>query len=130
MGIVRKILGPKSKYDKSIPYTYIAKETLIEGDDELCSYYYADTICGLVEYLNEKDILPKEVELFGVYRKKRIKLNKNICIDSAGNWLLRPNICRELEDYFEQTKDKLYKGHKELEKCLFDDRERQGEGSN
>ena len=33
-----------------------------------------------------------------------------------------------LEDYFEKTKDELYKGHKELEECSFDDRERQGEG--
>ena len=25
MGLMRKILGPRSKYDKSIPYTYEAR---------------------------------------------------------------------------------------------------------
>jgi len=29
MGMIRKIIGPKSKYDKSIPYTYMAKVPII-----------------------------------------------------------------------------------------------------
>lgn len=128
MGIIRKIMGPKSKYDKSLPYTYLAKVPIIEGEDELFSYYFSDTICGLVEYLNERKIGPEEAELYGLYRKNEIKLDKNICSDSRGNWLLRPEICHVLEKHFEKTKDELYKGHKEFEECSFDDRERQGEG--
>lgn len=130
MNIIREILGPKSKYDKSLPYTYLAKVPIIEGDDELFSHYFADTICGLVEYLDERKIIPEEVELYGLYKKNEIKLDKTICTDSMGNWLLRPEICIALENHFEKTKDQLYKGHRELEECSFDDRERQGEGPN
>lgn len=128
MGVIRNILGPKSKYDKSLPYTYMAKEPVIEGDEELYSYYYGDTICSLVEYLDDKGIFPHEVDLFGIYRKTEIKLDKSHVTDEKGNWLLRPQICRFLEEYFENTRDELYKGHKEMEECSFDDREKQGEG--
>jgi len=76
MGIVRKILGPKSKYDKSIPYTYFAKAPIVEGDESLVNYYFSDTICGLIEYLDESNINPEEVELFGCYLKKEIPIDK------------------------------------------------------
>ena len=128
MSLRTKFLGPKSKYDKSLPYTYTAKVQIIEEDPELVSTYFADTICGLVEYLDKQKISPKEVELFGIYRKEEINLDKSILLDSNGNWLLRPEICNSLEAHFEKTKDELYKGHRELEVCSFDDREREGEG--
>ena len=128
MSIIRKFLGPKSKYDKSLPYTYLAKAPIIEEDPELVSHYFADTICGLVEYLDKQKISPEEVELFGIYKKDEIKLDKKILLDDRGNWLLRPEICNALEIHFEKTKDELYKGHFELEECSFDDREREGEG--
>lgn len=128
MSLIRKFLGPKSIYDKSLPYTYIAKVTIIEGDPEMVSQYFADTICGLVEYLDKQNISPNEADLFGIYRKNEIKLDKNILIDNNGNWLIRPDICKSLEMHFEKTKDEVYKGHKELEECSFDDRDRQGDG--
>lgn len=128
MSIIRKFIGSKSKYDKSLPYTYLAKVPIIEGEEDLVSHYFADTICGLVEYLDEQKIAPEEVELYGLYLKNEINLDKNICIGSRGNWLLRPEICHALEKHFEKTKDDLYKGHKEFEECSFDDRDRQGEG--
>lgn len=62
MGIVRKILGPKSKYNGSIPYTYFAKVSITTGEKYLANYYFADTICGLVEYLDDNNINPEEVE--------------------------------------------------------------------
>lgn len=34
MGIIKNFIGPKSKYDQSIPYTYIAKVPIIEGDED------------------------------------------------------------------------------------------------
>ena len=72
MGKTRKILGPLSKYDKSLPYTYTAEVQAIEGDDELVSHYFADTICGLVEYLDKNDIKPEDVKLFGLYLSRNV----------------------------------------------------------
>ena len=57
MSIIEKIIGPRSKYDKSLPYTYMARVPVIEGDEELFSHYFADTICGLIEYLDKNQII-------------------------------------------------------------------------
>lgn len=125
MGVVRKVLGPKSKYDKSIPYTYMAKVPVIEGEEELAQYYFADTICGLVEHLDKNHVKSEEVQLFGCYRKKEIPLDNDPLISDDGNWLQRPELCRQLEDYFEKTMDERYRGHEAHSDCSFDDRNRQ-----
>ena len=129
MGIVRKILGPKSKYDKSIPYTYFAKVPIVKGDENLVNHYFSDTICGLVEYLDENSINPEEVELFGCYLKKEIAIDKKYCLSEDGNWLKRPEICNSLETHYKQTMEEQYKGHVALSDCSFDDRERKVVGT-
>lgn len=129
MNVIKKVFGPLSKYDKSLPYTYMAKVSAIEGIDDFYSYYFADTICGLIEYLNYHDIRPEEVELFGLYRKKELSLEKEICLTKDMKWLERPDICRSLESHFKKTLEERYKGHIEKDHCLFEDRERKGRGS-
>ena len=124
MGIVRKVLGPLSKYDKSLPYTYMAKITLLEGNDELANYYFADTICGLVEHLDKNNIEPDEVELFGCYLKKEIPLDNDPLLTEDGKWLQRPELCRKLESHYKKTMDDRYKGHEAHSDCSFDDRSR------
>jgi hypothetical protein len=125
MGIVRKVLGPLSKYDKSLPYTYIAKVTVLEGDDELANYYFADTICGLVEHLDKNNIEPDDVELFGCYLKKEIPLDNDALLTQDGKWLQRPELCRKLEGHYHKTMDDRYKGHEAHSDCFFDDRVRE-----
>jgi hypothetical protein len=124
MGVIRKILGPKSKYDESIPYTYFAKVSIVEGDNDLVHCYFSDTICGLIEYLDENNIRPEEVELFGCYLKKEIPIDKKYCLTEDGKWLKRPYICNSLETHYKQTMEEQYKGHIALGDCSFDDRER------
>ena len=125
MGIVRKVLGPLSKYDKSLPYTYMAKVTIIEGDDELANYYFADTICGLVEHLDKNLVKPEEVQLWGCYLKKEISLDNKPLLTEDGEWLQRPELCRKLESYYQKTMDDRYKGHEAHSDCSFDDRSRE-----
>jgi hypothetical protein len=129
MSLVRKILGPKSKYDKSLPYTYMACKPVIEGDDELYSYYFSDTICGLVEYLEDNGILPVDVKIFGLYKNQEIELDKNIFILSENEWLKPPQLCAVLEDHYKSTGDEIYKGHIEKHECSFDDRDKSGTGA-
>ena len=124
MGIVRKFIGPKSKYDKSLPYTYIAKVPVIEGDEDLMHYYFSDTICGLIEYLDKNNISPEEVQLLGCYQKKEIPIDKKYCLSEDGKWLKRPEICHSLETHYLQTMEEQYKGHVALGDCSFDDRDR------
>lgn len=128
MDVIRKVLGPLSKYDKTLPYTYMARVPIVEGDEEIFSYYFADTICGLVEYLDQKNIAPAEVELFGLYLKQEIPLEKEYCIAPSGKWLKRPDICRSLERHYKETLEERYRGHIEIGECSFEDRDRQGSG--
>ena len=125
MSIVRKVLGPISKYDKSLPYTYMAKLTIIEGDDDLANYYFADTICGLVEHLDKNLVKPEEVQLYGCNLKKEIPLDNDPLLTEDGKWLQRPELCKMLESYYQKTLDDRYKGHEAHSDCSYDDRSRE-----
>ncbi|MBT8378166.1 MAG: hypothetical protein KJN64_02925 [Ignavibacteria bacterium] len=130
MSLIRKLFGPKSKYDKSLPYTYEAQIDVLcwKGAEPMYSYYYSDTICGLVGYLEANNITPEGVEIFGIYLNKEIPLEKKYCLSEDGKWLKRPDICKSLEEHFEQTMEEQYKGHVANGECAFDDRNRVGSG--
>ena len=128
MDILKKIIGPKSKYDKTIPFTYMARVSIIPADEELNNYYYADTICGLIEYLDKKNIQPEECEIYGIYLKKEIPFKVKSCVDESGHWLKKPRICRALEEHFKETFQEIYKGHVVSGPCSFDDRDTRGSG--
>lgn len=108
MGIVKKILGPNSKYDKTIPYTYEARVKIVE-DDDMYTSYQADTVCSLIEYLADNEIEPEMVDLVEIYVDKENSINKEFCLDEDGHWLRRPYICRSLQHH--------YKGHIDKEGC-------------
>ncbi len=130
MGLVRKILGPRSKYDKTIPYTYEARVSLPGGGDEnlLTQHYFSDTLCGLIETLDGEGIAADEVKLYGVYRKEEFELDTDPCTDEQGAWLSRPELCRALEETYAATLEERYKGHVEKGHCSYEDRDRRGIG--
>lgn len=123
MSLIRKIIGPKSKYDKTIPYAFMAKICVVDESDDLCRYYYGDTICSLIEYLDDIDIIPNEVRLYGLFKGEEIRLETEVCSDENGNWLKKPELCRSLENHYKETLDKRYKGHVEIGECMFEDRD-------
>ncbi|PLX29191.1 MAG: hypothetical protein C0600_08795 [Ignavibacteria bacterium] len=127
MSIKEKLFGPKSKYDSTIPYTYVARVRIIEGDDAHIDYF-ADTICGLIDHLDDKDINPEEVRIFGLYRDHEIELDVKFCVAEGGGWLERPGICHSLEQRYHETLETQYKGHVEEGECSYEDREREGSG--
>jgi hypothetical protein len=107
----------------------MAKVATLGGIEELYSYYFADTICGLIDYLDKHDIKAEDVELFGIYLKNEIPLEKELCLSPDHKWLDRPEICHSLEAHFKETLEERYKGHVEKDPCLFEDRDRTGRGS-
>ncbi|OGT05418.1 MAG: hypothetical protein A2143_00150 [Gallionellales bacterium RBG_16_57_15] len=119
MGLFEKILGPKSKYDKSLPYTYEARIRILEGSEEYNSYF-SDTICGLVEYLHRNDIKPGEVQIIEVYQKQEFPVEAKRFTTPDNRWLFKPDICRAFEDH--------YKGHIQGNTCSFSDRDCKGSG--
>ena len=119
MELFEKIRGPKSKYDKSLPYTYEARMRILEGSDEYNSYF-SDTICGLVEYLHRNQVHPGEVEIFEVYREQEFPVEAKRFTTPDHQWLLKPDICRAFEN--------LYPGHIHDDTCSFNDRDCKGSG--
>jgi len=128
MGLHTRVMGPRSKHDRTLPYTYYARVPAVEGRDEYFLYYFGDTICTLIDYLDQNGIAPGDVEIFGVYRQSDIAIDTTRCTSAQGGWLHRPDICRALELHFAETRDARYKGHIERGTCAFDDREREGAG--
>ena len=116
MGLFNEV---KSKHDKTLPYTYEARISLVEGD-ELYNSYFSDTICGLIDYLDSHAIQPEQVQLFEIYQGKEFPINIEYCLTEEKAWLFRPDICRSFR--------KHYKGHIEEGKCSFKDRNRTGYG--
>jgi len=130
MSILSKWLGPRSKCDKSLPYTYEARIDILagQGSESVPESYFADTICGLIDYLDDNGIPPDRVEIFGVYRKEQIPLAVSLCVSADGKWLVRPGVCQAFEDHYQVTKDERYKGHVDRGACSYEDRDRQGSG--
>ncbi len=119
MGILRKLIGPESKYDKSLPYTYEARVQIIEGIEEY-NYYLSDTICGLVEYLEKNGIQPDEVMIYEIYQNIEKEIQRDLYTTKDGGWLFKPEICKSFQEH--------YKGHIYEDGCSFSDRERKGIG--
>ncbi len=128
MNLHSSLFGPRSKYDRSLPYTYVARVRIIDGVDDLTNAFFADTICGLIDYLDANNVEPSDVHLCGLYLDREIPLDVQFCVDGNGRWLERPEICHALEEHYKQTLDIQYKGHRELEPCSYEDRDRQGSG--
>lgn len=115
MGLLDKILGPKSKYDKSLPYTYEARIRIFEDGDEYKTYF-SDTICGLVDHLQRNGIGPEEAELFEIYREHDMLIPSSLLTNADGQWLTKRELCRAFEQH--------YPGHIREDSCSFEDRER------
>ncbi len=129
MQLIKKILGPKSKYDRTLPFTYYAITNQEFGHAEFEQQFFADTICGLVSYLEEKNIAPEVVNLYGAYVDGNDKpLAVESCLDNNGKWLGRPDICSSMEACYKKTKNDCYRGHRRKGRCNFDDRNRAGSG--
>jgi hypothetical protein len=130
MGIVETVMGPRSKRDKGLPYTYEAWVDILDGQgrEPLFDHYFSSTICGLVEYLDEKSLQPADVRLYGVYRGRKTRLSMELFMADDGGWVKRPELCHILEEQYEQTHDECYRGHVDRGTCAFDDREREGSG--
>jgi hypothetical protein len=128
MSVMHRLVGPRSKYDRSLPYTYLAKVVEVDGVPDLAVHYYADTICGLTEYLAEYGIAPEQVELFGMYLDRAIRIDKEICLDTDRKWLRRPELCGALEKYYRANMEQQYVGHRELVPCSYTDRDRRASG--
>jgi hypothetical protein len=114
MSILSKLIGPQSKYDKSIPYTYEARVPIIEGD-EIYNSYIADTVCGLISHLDENEITPGEVEIYEIFEKEEKKIDHDLYVSKEGRWLTKPELCQSFKEH--------YKGHIFEGGCSFQDRD-------
>jgi hypothetical protein len=109
-----RILGPKSKYEKDLPYTYEAQVKYLEDDEDSISHI-ADTICGLVAYLDERKISPDDVRIFEIHCDQEKELDIAMCTSMEQKWLSREELCESFKHYYEGH---IYEGG-----CTFSDRD-------
>jgi hypothetical protein len=121
---------PRSQRDPSLPYTYEAWVDILEGrgSEPVYDHFFADTLCGLIDYLAEQEIEPAHVRLAGHFGGDQVKLDIALCTDDEGTWRRRPELCRILEDHYDHTHEECYRGHVEEGHCAFEDRDRAGAG--
>ena len=119
MSIIDKVLGPASKYDKSIPYAYEARYFYIEGTHDFSSFL-SDTICGLVHYLREHGLNPANVDIFEIYQHAEVQINPALYAENGDTWITGTNLCLAFK--------KHYPGHIHGGSCSFDDRGIDGGG--
>ena len=126
MSIIRTYRGPESKHDPRLPYTYEARVNTLGnlGSQEELLYYYSDTLCGLIEYLDQQQYAPGDVSLFALFQDEELALDPGP-MTRAGAWLRRPALCQSLEQHYQATGQKAYIGHEKNSDCSYTDRDRE-----
>ncbi len=119
MSILRRVLGPASKYDHRLPYTYEAR-VVVTGVPGMTETYVCDTLCGLLERLADEKVHPGEAALFEVRPEGEVPVLIEHCLASDGTWLRRPEACRSFEAH--------YAGHERSGRCCYRDRSREADG--
>jgi len=114
MSVVSKLIGPQSKYDKSIPYTYEARVPIIEGEKAYNSCI-GDTICGLISDLDKHGITPGEVTIYEIFEEEEKVIDHHLYVSKNGRWLTKPELCQSFKEH--------YKGHIFEGGCSFEDRD-------
>ena len=77
---------PPSKHDRSLPYTYEAWIDALDGagTEPVWHHYFCDTLCGLIEYLDEEEMAPDKVKLYGVFQQQQTRLDIDLLTDGSG----------------------------------------------
>ncbi|KAA0253259.1 hypothetical protein FBQ97_03765 [Acidobacteria bacterium ACD] len=119
MSMVRRVLGPASKYDHRLPYTYEAR-TPVAGVPGMTHSYVSDTLCGLLERLADEKVEPSEATILEVRPEGEFPVLVEHCTGTDGRWLRRPEACRSFEAH--------YTGHEKTGHCCYRDRSREAEG--
>lgn len=119
MSILRNVLGPKSKYDHRLPYTYEAR-VAEPGVPGMTASYVSDTLCGLLERLAEEKAEPEEVTILEIRPEGEFPVLLEHCLGANGAWLRRPEACRSFDAH--------YAGHEKTGHCCYRDRSRETEG--
>jgi len=119
MGILDNVLGPASKYDHRLPYTYEAR-VVVPGVPGMTERYISDTLCGLLERLWEERVAPEDVTIREVHTEGEMPILTKHCVSADGTWLRRPETCRVFEA--------RYSGHERAGRCCYRDRSRDADG--
>ncbi|MFQ5644956.1 MAG: hypothetical protein ACE5FQ_14860, partial [Thiogranum sp.] len=75
------------------PYTYQAVVKLLDEDDSIRVSYFADTICGLVEFLRQRGEDPGRTEILEIYREQETTVPARCYLGDDGRWLCRAELC-------------------------------------
>ena len=80
----------------SYPYTYQAIVNIIDEDDSIQVSYFADTICGLVTFLNKRGEEPGRTKIFEIYQGEETLIPDHCYLGEDGRWLSRQQLCHPM----------------------------------
>lgn len=110
---LKRKLTKKSAFQDILPYTYEARINVADEDFEYYSYY-SDTICNLVDYLDQHDFHPEQVTFFEIYHNQKVLLTHRLFSEDK-LWLQKSALCDLFNNY--------YMGHIKKGKCIFQKRD-------
>jgi hypothetical protein len=117
MNLLDRVLGPESKYDRRLPYTYEAR---VAGAPGATTSWVCDTLCGLLEKMAEEKVAPAEAVILEIRPEGEVPVPVPRCLAADGSWLRRPEACRVFEE--------LFTGHEKSGRCGYRDRSREADG--
>jgi hypothetical protein len=94
----------KSRYDRTIPYTYHAKRQVFQGDDEITIDWISDTLCGLCNFLKKKKEDPTEIIIYECFHDNKKHINKEVVIPpevycNENKWKPKKELCAAHQRY-------------------------------
>ena len=103
-------IKPRSKKDRSLPYTYEGWVDILagQGTEPVYDHYFSDTLCGLVEVLEQEEIQPDHVKLFGLFRGEHTELDTDLCTDEPADKRGKD------KGYFHSLRSSLFHAYKHL----------------
>ncbi len=98
MKIVEKIFSANK--NNTYPYTYQAVINILGEDDSIKMSYFADTICGLVEFLKKRQEDPGLTEIFEIYQGKQTTIPSQCYLGGDGHWFSRQELCHPMSSRY------------------------------
>lgn len=82
--------------NNTFPYTYQAVVNILDEDDSIQVSYFADTICGLITFLNKRRENPGRTRVFEIYRGQETLIPSQCYLRADGCWCSRHELCHPM----------------------------------
>lgn len=99
MELLERVLGVDA--NDTYPYTYQAVVNILDDeDDSIQVSYFADTICGLIIFLKNRNENPDRIKVFEIYRGQETLIPSRCYLGEDGGWYSRQELCHPMSSRY------------------------------